>query len=150
MQRGWFGPNKCCLCKTNVESVDHLFVGFPFVHEVIHNLSYLFDVNLIWFDISMAGNLSSWVKKNGRLLYLPFFFIWNLWKTRNCLIFENVVPNIPRLYHVIMSEVDSYLVPLVNRPKGRIIGDPLGKIYPMVFFIELQHIFWVELVPVFG
>ena len=65
---------------------------------------------------------------------MPFFFIWNLWKTRNCLIFEDVAPNIPRLCHAIMSEVDSYLVPLVNIPKGRIIGDPSRNIYPMVFY----------------
>ena len=33
-----------------------------------------------------------------------------------------------------MSEVDSYLVRLTNRPNVRIIGDPPECIFPMVFF----------------
>ena len=77
-KRGWSSPNRCCLCKTNVKSVDHIFVGCPFVHEVIHSLSYLFDVHLIWFDNSLADNLNSWVKKNGRLLLAFFLYLETL------------------------------------------------------------------------
>ena len=33
-----------------------------------------------------------------------------------------------------MSEVDTYLVRLSNKPNVRLIGDPLERIFPMVFF----------------
>ena len=79
-------------------------------------------------------NLNRWIKRKGRHLYLPFFFIWNLWKTRNCLIFKNIIPNILRLCYRIMSEVDTYLVRLSNIPNVRLIGDPPECIFPMVFF----------------
>ena len=36
--RGWFGPNICCLCKNEAETVDHIFVGCSFVKKVIHSL----------------------------------------------------------------------------------------------------------------
>ena len=47
-KRGWLGPNRCSLCKTDVESIDHMFVGCPFAQEVLHNLGNIFDVHLDW------------------------------------------------------------------------------------------------------
>ena len=132
--RGWSGPNRCCLCNSHAKTVDHLLVGCAFTLDVIHCLRHIFDVHLVWSDTSLVDNLSSWIKRKGRLLYLPFFFIWNLWKTKNCLIFENIIPNTLGFYFRIMSEVDSYLVRLSNKPNVRLIGDPPECIFPMVFF----------------
>ena len=101
---------------------------------VIHSLGSMFDVHLLWSDSSLLENLLSWVTKGGRLLYLTFFFIWNLRKTRNSYIFEDKEPIIFRLCHVIMLDVASHQVPQVNRSKVKLIGDPPGKKFPMVFF----------------
>ena len=94
----------------------------------------MFDVHLLCLGSSLLENLSSWVTKGGMLLYMPFFFIWNLWKTRNNYIFEDKEPIISRLCHVIILDVASHQVPQVNRSKVRLIGDPTAKKFPMVFF----------------
>ena len=74
-KRDWFGPNRCSLCKIEVETVDHIFVGCSIVQKVIHILGSMFDVHMLWSDTSLLENLSSRVTKGGRLLYLPLFLI---------------------------------------------------------------------------
>ena len=86
-KKGWLDLNRCSPCKTSAESVYHLFVNCTFAQEVIYSLVRLFDVHLTWTDTSLVENLTSWFSKDGELLYLPIFFIWNMWKTRNNYIF---------------------------------------------------------------
>ena len=131
---GWVGPNRCCLCKMEEETVEHIFVGCSFVKEVIHSLGRLFGVHLQWYASSLSENLSTWISKGVMLLYLPFFFIWNLWKCRNSSIFEDKEPVISRLCHIIMSNIASHHVPQANRNKVKHIGDPPQKKIPMGFF----------------
>ena len=107
-KRGWIGPDRCCLCKIEAETVDHIFVGCSFVEKVIHILGSMFDVHLLWSDSSLLENLSTGVSKGGKLMYLPFFFIWNLWKIRNSYIFEDKEPIISRICHLIMLDVASH------------------------------------------
>ena len=75
---GWIGPNRCSLCKSDAETIDHLFVDRSFMQEVLHSLDSFFNVQLVWLDLSLSGNLISWFSKDGDLLYLPIFVIWNL------------------------------------------------------------------------
>ena len=58
-KRSWFGPNRCSLCKNEAEIVDYIFVGCSFVKKVIHSLGSMFDVHLIWYDLSLLENLDS-------------------------------------------------------------------------------------------
>ena len=74
-KKGWHGPNRCCLCNRDVESVEHLFVGSPFVKKMIRGLNCLYDVHLLWTAPTLMENLSNWVSKGGTLQYLPFFLI---------------------------------------------------------------------------
>ena len=110
-KNGWVGPNRCRLCKMEEETVEHIFVGCSFVKEVIHSLGRLFGVHVQWFASSLSENMSTWVSKGGKLLYLPFFFNWNLWKCRNNSIFDDKEPFIPRLCHAILTDIASHLVP---------------------------------------
>ena len=110
-KKGWHGPNRCCLCKGDAETVEHLFVGCPFVQKLIQGLNRLFDVHLLWSAPSLMENLISWVSKGGSLQYLPLFFIRNIWKARNRNLFEGLNPNIASLCHNILDEVISYKVP---------------------------------------
>ena len=85
--RGWLGPNRCFLCKKEVESIDHLFVGCSFALEVMHFFDSFIDIHMDCSEPTLTGNLISWFEKDRKLSYLPIFFIWNLWKTRNNHIF---------------------------------------------------------------
>ena len=88
-KKGWTGPNRCCLYRNSDESVNHLFVGFPFTRETINILCSKFHVSLVWNNPSFLENR---FKRKRECLYLPFFLIWNLWISRNCYLFEDKPP----------------------------------------------------------
>lgn len=111
VKKGWHGPNRCCLCKLNSETVRHLFVDCPFVQKTINLLCRVHLCSLAWEATSVVKNIDSWIRKKSNLLYLPFFFIWNLWKTRNYFIFEGRKPEPTSLCHLILQNVSAYTVP---------------------------------------
>ena len=87
LKKGSYGLDHYCLCKSDSEMGDHLFAGCPFLLEVLHCLDCSFNIQLVWFDLTLSGNLSKSLMGGGDLLYLPIFLLWNLWKTRNSIIF---------------------------------------------------------------
>ena len=116
-KKGWHGPNRCCLCKGDAETVERLFVGCPFVKKMIRDLNCLFDVHILWSAPTLMENLINWVSKDGTLQYLPLFLIWNIWKARNRNLFVDLIPNIVSLLHIILDVVNSYKVLLKSRNK---------------------------------
>ena len=88
IQRGWIGPSKCCLCKSEEEYVDHIFVVCSFAQEVRSSLAYFLKRSIEWKEHSLLDNLNSWTEHEHKLLYMPFFYIWNIWIARNICIFE--------------------------------------------------------------
>ena len=100
-KKGWHGPNRCCLCKGDAKTMEHLFVGYPFCKKLIQDINCLFDVHLLWSAPTLMENLINWVSKGGTLQYLPLFLIWNIWKARNRNLFDDLTPNIVSLltYH---------------------------------------------------
>ena len=121
-----------------------------FAQEVIHSLGRIFDVHLIWSDLTLTWNLISWLSKDGDLLYLPIFYIWNLWQTRNNYIFDNKDPIISRLCHRIMLEVTSHQVPQVKSTKIKHIGEPQINYFPWHSLMELRQNQLEVRVSVFG
>ena len=67
-------------------------------------------------------------------MYLPIFLLWNLWKTRNNIIFENIDPNIPRLCNRICLETSTHLAPHPKNYRSRNIGPPPRTRFPVAFF----------------
>ena len=57
-KKGWCGPNRCCLCKEEAESVEHLFVSCRFLKEVIGGLSCILNVYLDWSAHTFQENLT--------------------------------------------------------------------------------------------
>ena len=93
----------------------------------------LIDVHLLWSAPTILENLINWVSKGGTHQYLPLYLIWNILKARNRNLFDDMIPNITGLLHIILEEVNSYKVSLKSRNKFRDIGDPLVSKFPMVF-----------------
>jgi len=44
LKRGWIGPNRCSLCKSEMEYVHHLFIQCPFAHHVWQGFSKEFKI----------------------------------------------------------------------------------------------------------
>ena len=132
-KKGWHGPNRCCLFNEEAESVDHLFVGCLFMKKMILGLNCLFEVNILWTAPTFMENLSNWVSKNDSLQYLPLFLIWNIWKARNCKLFEDQNPIMAGRLHNIHDEVNTYKPLLKHRHKIRIIGKPHVSKFPRIF-----------------
>ena len=74
-KRGWLGPNRCTLYKSDVESIDHMFVDFSFTQEVLLILGSIFDVHLDWSYLTLSNNLISWFSKDGDLLLLGLLIL---------------------------------------------------------------------------
>ena len=133
-KKGWIGPNRCSLCNKEAESVDHLFVSCHFLKEVICGLNCIFDVNILWNAPTFLENLSIWVSNKGSLLYLPLFLMWNIWKARNHLCFDDQKPIMTSLLHIIFEEVNTFKPLLKHMPKIRNIGKSPTSVFPMIFF----------------
>ena len=58
-KKGWNGPNRCCLCNRDAETVEHLFVGYPFVKKMIWGLNCMYDVHLLWTAPTLMEILSN-------------------------------------------------------------------------------------------
>ena len=93
--RGINGPLRCCMCKGNNESINHLLDECPVVDSIWEKGATIFkknhqhkgrlDITLEKCPIKVFKN-----KIVNRLWeLLPGFTVWELWKTCNSRIFEN-------------------------------------------------------------
>jgi hypothetical protein len=88
-KRGWQGPGVCCLCKSDEEFVEHLFVHCPFTKNIWHMLRCLLNTYVVWGGISLEFNLKFWVNRYNSLRALPGFTCLGIWCYRNSLLFNN-------------------------------------------------------------
>ncbi|KAF5181453.1 hypothetical protein FRX31_028960 [Thalictrum thalictroides] len=97
-KRGVQTPNRCCLCKSEEETLNHLLLTCNFTRQ-------LWEVLLVvhpdarhalpcWNTVLEV--LQNWPVWNGRSLaaeiwdVLPYAVMWTVWKSRNAIIFDNV------------------------------------------------------------
>jgi hypothetical protein len=45
LKRGWIGPGRCSLCKSNSESINHLFIFCPYAAQVMKTVKEQLKVN---------------------------------------------------------------------------------------------------------
>ena len=89
---------------------------------------------ILWNAPTFLENLSNWVSNKGILLYLPIFIIWNIWKARNSLCFDDQEPILTSLLHIIFDEVKTFMPLQKHRHRIRNIGKSPTAVYPMIFF----------------
>lgn len=86
-------PNRCILCKNQLETVSHLFLHCPFSREVWDSLTR--DLGISWCIPKKILNFyTQWINltkstdaKNFGAWLLPHF-CWGIWKERNNRIFR--------------------------------------------------------------
>ena len=93
-KKSWIGPFWCCLCNSTLESVDHLFQSCSFTRKVIALIRSSLDIPDFWRGTNYHLYVSSWIYLGNTLKYLPLFFAWQVWITRNKCLFEDLKPDI--------------------------------------------------------
>ena len=73
--KGWTGPYWCCLCRSALESVEHLFQYCSFTKKIIGFIRVKLNIPHFWKDSSFTLNVSNWISRRKTLMYLPFFLI---------------------------------------------------------------------------
>jgi hypothetical protein len=81
LKRGWVGPNRCVLCKSDVEYVSHLFVLCPYAGHVTSIIKDKLNSNMEWNRGNLEDFLRKWFMDRLISLYagLPSFLVSNLW-----------------------------------------------------------------------
>ena len=83
----------CCMCKRNVETIDHLLLHCPVAQELWNMVCSLFGVYWV-MPCGFVDLLASWLGKLNRyktkLLWsmIPHFLMWIIWTERNVRTFE--------------------------------------------------------------
>lgn len=102
-KRGFTRPSICPLCLNYEESLTHLFILYPFVMTVQSLLGDPFSQHCV----DNATSIHNWFyrvfnqgKPLGRLACL---YVWEIWKSRNKLLFENISMAASRVSFAIQS-----------------------------------------------
>lgn len=124
LSRGFIGPRVCPLCRRANGSVYHLLVNFSFTAEVWAGATVVPNTNFVWCSNSLLECVQMWLKHNWRFKELPLFISWEIWKSRNALIFEDQFSS-PSL---VCSRAISHFLEFCSLsagPKRRLIKSPL-------------------------
>ena len=105
IKKGWIGPNRCCLCKSAAESVDHLFHECNFIRRVTTLIRSSLAIPYFWKETNFLLNVSSWISKGNNLKYLPLLLSWKIWLTRKKCVFEDKQPDIFHVVHTIRKQL---------------------------------------------
>ena len=101
-KRGWALANRCFLCHTCEESIDHLLIHCEKTREVWMLLLSFFGVSWV-FPLSVKETLLGWrdsfVGKKRKVAWRlgPLCLFWVIWRARNSIAFEDCVLSIQRL-----------------------------------------------------
>ena len=101
-KRGWTLANRCFLCQTCGESIDHLLLHCERTREMWTLLLSFFGVSWV-FPFSVKETLLGWrgsfVGKKRKVAWQlgPLCLFWVIWKARNSIAFEDGVLSIQKL-----------------------------------------------------
>ena len=93
-KRGQIIPNRCSLCKHDLEMINHLFIHFPYSSKVWNLLTRDFGVS--WCPLANIQDFfSQWKSSHLDLItqliwsWSLLHFCWEIWKERNNQIFRD-------------------------------------------------------------
>ncbi|CAN1743900.1 hypothetical protein LINPERHAP1_LOCUS1949 [Linum perenne] len=114
-RRGFYLANRCVLCSSNNESVEHIFLGCDFVSEIWSRLSSTLSIHAPR-PMSIAGFIQGWKGLNCvsnyqsamRVILQAVF--WFIWKERNDRIFRDLCATPEVVLHKILFAVGDWLL----------------------------------------
>ena len=136
-KRGRSGPGICVLCKSEEETVVHLFNNCIVWQTVLGIICEQFQIpapSRVDSPTSFVRNWAGNYVNNPTLLSIPFHMLWIIWKARNRAIFEGKKRNVHSIVQQISYHVQTYSSLPDKVKKLRKIGDPPCMYFPCVFF----------------
>jgi hypothetical protein len=102
-KRGWTGLGHCSLCKSDCESVSHLFIYCPFAISV-WNLVYMeLKLNRSWTGNTLSDCFQSWYMDKSVPTHIAAYSIWYIWQERNKALFEDTSPSVQAVIYKILA-----------------------------------------------
>eukprot|EP00253_Pinus_taeda_P001598 PITA_01598 len=134
--RFFIGPGRCPLCKSDGETINHLFTSCPVSLRIWGELIGLLNINAQWESVQMDEAWRNWWNKHpdGNLRNLPPIFFWGLWLARNKCLFQDL--EIPSLSVATNSAAIYSSIPPPKTKKDQNHDTPIiiNEGYPWAFF----------------
>eukprot|EP00253_Pinus_taeda_P017420 PITA_17420 len=85
------GPGRCTMCKSEAETINHLFLRCPEVIHIWGEVGKLLNKTLEWEGSNVQEAWQKWWQShpNGNLRNLPLIISWGIWIARNKSIFQD-------------------------------------------------------------
>eukprot|EP00253_Pinus_taeda_P016010 PITA_16010 len=85
------GPGRCTLCKTEAETVKHLFLKCPESLKVWCEIGNILNTKLVWEGFNIQEVWQKWWNEHasGNLRNLPLIISWGIWIARNKSLFQD-------------------------------------------------------------
>eukprot|EP00253_Pinus_taeda_P012859 PITA_12859 len=85
------GPRRCPLCKSEAETINHLFLACPAVKNVWAEVGKLMNKKIEWVGENLLEVWDKWWKQypEGNMRNLPPIIYWGVWIVRNRCIFKD-------------------------------------------------------------
>jgi hypothetical protein len=97
--RGREGPGMCYLCKSDLESIDHIFIHCAFTKAVWEKIITRGGYKHTWSGRSLEICIQEWFENKSVPTVLAAHLCWNIWLERNLAIFEGSMPKIQKVYY---------------------------------------------------
>jgi hypothetical protein len=108
-------PGRCPLCKSDIETVIHLFNFCPFAISVWNLISKELNLKRIWSGDTLADCLKIWYLDKMVPSHIATYIIWYIWKERNKTLFEDSSPSI----HAVLYKILALHSGSIAHPKDR-------------------------------
>jgi len=103
--KGLVGPGIFHLCKSNWETVKHLFVNCPFTISVWERIKLALTLSIGWNGSLVFECFENWNVRNILCPTLPAYICWFIWLERNKTIFESGTPSIQKMVYQSLGAV---------------------------------------------
>jgi hypothetical protein len=121
-KRGWTGPGHCPLCKSDLESVSHLFIYCPFAISVWNLVYKELNLNRSWTGNTLSDCLKSWYLDKSVPSHIAAYIIWYIWQERNKALFEDSSPSSQAVIYKILALSPCSISPKDKPPKDILIS----------------------------
>eukprot|EP00253_Pinus_taeda_P023807 PITA_23807 len=130
------GPGRCTLCKTEAESINHLFLNCQETKKIWGEAGKLLNKSFDWAGGNMTEAWSNWWQQHpeGNMRNLPLIISWGVWIAKNKSIFQDM--EIPRTVSATLSVsiFSSIPEPEANSPPRQIKEIQIKEGIPWAFF----------------